>query len=404
MKRLLPISGRALALAGTLLILFALLAYVVVTSGPLAPVPVTLATVAHDTLSPTLFGIGIVEARRTHRIGPTIAGRLLRIEVETGDSVSAGQVLGEMAPVDLENRTAAMEAAIARGEAGVRTVEAEIREVTARRTFARTQIERYEQLLEVGAVSREAVDAKRQEFDVAEAAGAGSRAALAASRQEVARLRAERDALLHQRDHLRLVAPVAGIVSRRLVDPGSTAVAGQAVIEIIEPGSVWLHVRFDQQRGAGLRDGLPARVVLHTRENEPIEGRVARVEPHADPVTEELLAKIEFDRVPEAAPSLGELAEVTVALDALPARPVVPRAAIQRYDGEIGVWTVEAGRLGWTPIRTGVSDLEGNVQILDGLSGGEQIVVYSHRPLTASTRIQVVDRIPGADRAPTTTR
>ena len=75
--------------------------------------------------------------------------------------------------------------------------------------------------------------------------------------------------------------------------------------------------------------------------------------------------------------------------------PVVPNASVQRVDGRLGVWLVEDGSLRFAPVTTGASDLEGRVQILQGLSGGERVVVYSHKALDAGSRIKVVDRIMG---------
>jgi HlyD family secretion protein len=65
---------------------------------------------------------------------------------------------------------------------------------------------------------------------------------------------------------------------------------------------------------------------------------VLRVEPKADAVTEELLAKVVFDRLPEPMPPLGELAEVTLALPPLHAAAVIPNAALRREAGAVGVW------------------------------------------------------------------
>ena len=66
MKKFLSTHGRTLALAGVLVLLLGLLAYVALRAGPLAPVPVTLATVESREITPALFGIGTVEARYTH--------------------------------------------------------------------------------------------------------------------------------------------------------------------------------------------------------------------------------------------------------------------------------------------------------------------------------------------------
>jgi hypothetical protein len=140
---------------------------------------------------------------------------------------------------------------------------------------------------------------------------------------------------------------------------------------------------------------LPAQIVLRSRAGEMLAGRVLRVEPLADVVTEEILAKVAFTQAPSSLPPIGELAEVTVALAAQKAMPVVPNASVQRVDGRLGVWLLEAGSLRFAAVKTGATDLEGRVQILQGLSGGEKVVVHSHKALDANSRIKVVERIMG---------
>ncbi len=393
MKRLLSISRKTLVLAAVLLSVLGLFTYTALRSGPLAPVPVTVTTIEQREITPALFGVGTVEARYTHKIGPTFAGRLKRVEVQPGDAVKAGQLLGEMDPVDLDDRIGAQDAALKRAEASVLGVNAQIQEISARRAFAEAQTNRYELLLASRAVSTEAVEAKRQEFQVTQAALLAARANLDATRQELARLRAERDGLLRQRANLRFLSPVDGIVSRRDADPGTTVVAGQAVVEVVEPGKIWINARFDQQRALGLRAGLPAQIILRSLGGEPLAGRISRTEPHADAITEEVLAKVEFQPLPQAVPPIGELAEITVALTTRKPTPVVPNASVQRVGGQLGVWIIDDGDLRFVAVKTGAADLEGRVQVLDGLKGGEHVVVYSQKPLEAGSRIKVVDHI-----------
>ena len=396
MKNWFAANRRLLGLLAVLLPLAGLLVFVALRAGPLAAVPVTVATVQSQALAPALFGIGTVEARYTHRIGPTFAGRVATVAVQPGDEVRAGQVVGEMDPIDLDERLVAQEAGLRRAEANVLAAQAQVREVGARRSFADAQATRYARLLQSNSVSSEAAAAKRQEADAAAAAHQAATAGTEAAKQELSRLRAERDALRAQRANLRLVAPVDGLVVRRDADPGTTVVAGQAVVEIVEPASVWIHARFDQQRATGLAAELPAQIVLRSRAGEAVDGTVVRVEPLADAVTEEVIAKIGFAQPPARLPPLGELAELTVALPELPPRPLVPNAAVQRVEGRLGAWVVEGTRaLRFVPLRLGAADLEGRVQVLDGLDGGERVVVYSHKPLKAGSRIEVVERIAG---------
>jgi RND family efflux transporter MFP subunit len=398
MKQFLSTHGRTLALAGVLVPLLALFVYVGLRAGPLAPIPVTVATVESQSVTPALFGIGTVEARYTYKIGPTVAGRVKSVAVQVGDSVKAGQVLGEMDPIDLDDRIGALEAALMRAQANVLAAEAQIQDVSARKRYAETQALRYEKLLEARSVSEEAVEAKRQERQIAEAGLRAARANLDAAKQEMLRSRAERDGLLRQRANLHLVAPVAGLVSVRAADPGTTVVAGQAVVEVIDPASVWINVRFDQLRTAGLREGLSASIVPRSLAGQALAGRVARVEPLADAVTEESLAKVVFNTLPNPLPPIGELAEVTVALSALPARPVVGNASVRQLNGQTGVFVVEDDSLRFAPVKLGAADLDGRVQILDGLKAGARVVVYSQRALAADSRFKVVDSLPGVQK------
>lgn len=392
MTRSIRAHRRSLLLGGVLLPLLGIFANVTFRSGPFAPVPVTVATVEIREISPALFGIGTVEARYIHKLGPTFSARLRSVDVEPGDRVTPGQLLGEMDPIDLDEKIVAQDATIKRAEATVAACEAQIEELAAREHFAAAQAKRYEQIA-AAAVSAGDVDSSKMALRVAQTASLAAGANREVAVHDLARLRAERDGLLRQRASLRLYSPVEGLVTRRDADIGTTVTAGQSVVEVVEPGSIWIHARFDQQLAAGLRGQLAAEVRLRSLGDAPLAGHVLRVEPLADDVTEELLARIAFDEIPEKLPPIGELAEVTVALEPLRPMPALPLASIHRVNGCLGVWVVRNGGLRFAAVKTGASDLDGWVQLLDGLQVGERVVVYSKRALNEKSRIEIVDRL-----------
>lgn len=394
MKLAMPGNRRTWLLIAVLTPLIVVFAYVALRSGPLAPVPVTLVTVEEKAISPSLFGIGSVEARYTHRVGPTIAGRVRALLVDVGDYVVAGQPLAEIDPIDLDERIAAQGSAEGRSFALERAAQAQLADAQARARLARTQASRSEQLLKGGWATQAAVDVRRQELQVAQAGTAAAQANVAAASQDRERTGAERAALVRQKANLLLVAPASGLVVRRAVEPGTTVVAGQAVVEIIDPASLWINTRFDQLQSTGLRPGLRAQVLLRSRTGAPMAGRVIRTEPLADAITEEVMAKIGFET--RDLPPIGELAEVTVTLPPARTSLVVPNAAIHRVKGKSGLWVVEEGNLRFKPVTTGATDINGTVQILGGLKQGARVVIYSQRSLTARTRVRVVDHLAGS--------
>jgi len=386
-----PIKRRLL-LAGLAVLLIGLFFFVMLRSGPLAPIKVTVAQVKQGSIAPELFGIGTVEARRNWMIGPTVAGRVLNVKVDVGDTVKAGQLLAEMDPVDIDQRLASLDAAIERARSTQTAAAAQQADAVARRALAVSTMRRNQDLADQHFISSGALESFTQTKASADAALDAARANATGAAQDLNRSKADRAALLQQRANVRLIAPSDGVVSARDAEPGSTVVAGQSVLRLIDPSSLWVKLRVDQGRSGGLAQGLKARIVLRSQPQTSIPGTVDRVELLGDSVTEERIAQVAFEKAPVGM-SVGEMAEATIQLPSIPQSLIVPAASIQRQGGSTGVWRMEAGKPVFASVKPGVTSLDGQTQIIDGLKAGDEIVVYSQRPLSAGARLQVVDAV-----------
>lgn len=391
-----PTNTRRLLLGGLALALVAALAFVALRTGPLAPVKVQVTAVKTGRVTPEIFGIGQVEARRSWLVGPTVAGRVRSVQVDVGDTVQAGQALAEMDPVDLDQRLAALDASLARAQSARQAAEAQVGDAMARRALAAANFKRNQDLARQSFISGAALEARSQEVASANAGLQAAQANLGGSAQDIIRLRAERAALAQQRGNLKLVAPAAALVASRDAEGGSTVVAGQAVLRLVDPASLWVKLRVDQGRSAGLAPGLVARIALRSRPGEVLPGQVVRVEPLADSVTEERLAMVALDALP-AGVSVGEMAEVTLALPATPDGLLLPNAALQQHQGATGVWRLQDGGLRFVPVVAGAQGLDGTVQVTgpkDGsLREGDTVVLYSQKALQPDARISVVEQL-----------
>jgi HlyD family secretion protein len=385
-----------LGLAALALSLLGVVGYVLLYAGPLAPLQVTVIAVQEGRLRPAVFGIGTVEARRSWMVGPTVAGRVLHVHVDVGDHVKAGQLLAEMDAVDLDQRIAALDASVARAGSLQAAAKAQLADAAARRELASLNAQRNQDLAAQNFISTGALESRLQEKTSAEAALQAAQANHSGAGQDLARIQAERAALAQQRGNVRLKAPADGMVISRDAEAGSTVVAGQPVLRLIDPASLWVKLRVDQGRSAGLAAGLAGSIVLRSQPQAPLAGRVARVEVMADSVTEERIAQVTFDTVAGGAPvaaALGELAEVTLQLPETAPALLVPNASVQRVQGQVGVWRIRGGKPEFAPVRLGANSLDGQVQVLEGLQAEDTVVVYSQRELTAGARVQVVDAL-----------
>ena len=383
---------RRLMLGAVAAVLVGGIAYVSLRTGPLAPIKVTVTQAHEGTLSPAIFGIGTVEARRSWMVGPTVAGRVLAVKVDVGDSVKAGQLLAEMDPVDFGQRLAALDASLARAASTQSAALAQVSDARARAALADAALLRNQNLAQQHFISPGALDANVQAQASAQATVQAALANAAAAGQDQTRLKAERAALAQQRDNVRLFAPADAVVTTRDAEAGSTVVAGQPVLRLIDPTSLWVKLRVDQGRSVGLANGIPASIVLRSRPQTALPGQVARLELLADSVTEERIAQVAF-ATPPTGLSVGEMAEVTLQLPATAPALLLPNAAVQRQNGQTGVWRLQNGKPEFAPVQLGVQSLDGQVQVLQGLDPADQVVVYSQKALKAGARIAVVDAL-----------
>ncbi|MGE0356235.1 MAG: efflux RND transporter periplasmic adaptor subunit [Burkholderiales bacterium] len=387
LRRALPIAAAIAAL-----ILFGWLA---TSQGPLAPTRVTVAKVEKGPLVASTFGIGTVEARRSYSLGPTVASRVARVLVDQGDRVKAGQLLAELDPVDLEDRVASAKLAAERAASTARAAQAQLAEARSRAQLADASAQRSAELRAKGFLSQEAADAKTHEANAARAAAEAAAAQLAAARRDHERALSELAGTGKLRAQARLASPVDGVVSARLAEPGTTLVAGQAVLQVIDPESLWIRARIDQGQAGGLRVGQPAEVVLRSDPQRAYRAEVHRLDWVSDAVTEERIVNLGFAARPEGV-SVGELVEVTIRIAELPDERWVPAAAVKRVGREDGVWQVANGRAAFRPVKAGLTTLDGRTQVLDGLKAGDEVVVHSEQALKADARLKVVPAIVAA--------
>ncbi|MDO9385382.1 MAG: efflux RND transporter periplasmic adaptor subunit [Thiobacillus sp.] len=382
----LKFTKRTLLLIAGAVAFIAAFVWLLATSGPLAPVGVETATATRADLSPAVYGIGTVEAQHDYSVGPIQAGRVLRVLVDQGEPVKAGQLLAEIDPVDLRQRAEAASSSAARARQAAEAAQAQVTEAESRARMAQANSERYQALYRQNFVAKEMAESRRHEAAAATAALTAARANATGALREIGRAEAELQGIDQLRQSLKLVSPIDGVVTAREAEPGATVVAGQAVLRLVDPARLWVHARVDQARAQGVQVGQAADIVLRSVPGASLPGKVVRIDLQSDAVTEERIVNVAFDPAP-AQLYLGELAEVTIRLPGLRDVLTVPRAALAQFGGQTGVWQLESGRARFRPVEPGMQTAE-QVQIVSGLQAGDQLIVYSAKQLDDGVRVR----------------
>ena len=215
------------------------------------PRPVRTAALRTGTVAEELRTVALIQAGTTTVVAAQVPGALLEVLRREGDAVQAGQLLARIDPRTLEDAAEAARARRAAAEEELRRQEA----VAARD----------ERLFAGAAISRQAVDASRAQLEAARAAAVGAARALESAR--TARAFAD------------VVAPHAGVVASRLVEPGDLAAPGRPLFALQVARPARLLSRLSQGDLAAIAPGAPVTFTVGARE---VAGRVARIYPALD--------------------------------------------------------------------------------------------------------------------------
>ncbi|VBB08524.1 rnd efflux pump membrane fusion protein barrel-sandwich domain [Lucifera butyrica] len=361
-------------------------------TGSIGPAKVVAAKAEIGTLKPTVFGIGTVQAKMTYNVGPVQTGKILKLYVDQGDSVKAGQVIGEIDPVDMDQRIASYYAALVSSQHDTAVAQAQIEQAKSQNQLAQAEIERYTQLFEQGAISKESLDTQENNAKVAQAVVDSALSNYQSTQSKMVKAEADYQGQIEQKKNLLLISPVDGVVTARNMEEGSTAVAGQAVYNIIDLRTLWVQTRIDQTQFNGIALGQTAEIVLRSNQSQRLAGKIVRLESQGDTVTEERLVDVKITNTPNNV-FLGDLADVTISLPDAVNALYVPANAVKSENGRDGVWVIRDGRAYYRTVKTGVKTMDGNVQILNGLEQGDTVIVYSRSKITDGTRVRMVSEL-----------
>ena len=271
----------------------------------------------------------LVEAVQQATVGAQVAGRVLEVKADAGQSVRKGDVL-----MRIDAREAA-EAA---------------RAAEAQYANAKVSYERTKNLVTQKFMSAAALDKAKADVDAA----AANRSAAGASQS-----------------HATIVAPMTGIVARRHAEMGDMATPGKPLFTIYQPGTLRVTASVPQTRLKDMRSVKTARVEFPEL-GKWVDAVKVQILPTADAATHVSQVRVTLPDVPEATPGMfARVHFITGQAEKL----TVPAAAVLRR-GEVAAVYVQTAdnRLSLRQLRLGDAVGLGEIEVLAGLSAGDKVV------------------------------
>jgi multidrug efflux system membrane fusion protein len=343
------------------------------------PVPIRVVPVRQEPIEVQIFALGTVTPLQTVTVRSRIDGELVRVLFTEGQHVEAGQLLAE---IDARPSQAALTQA-----------EGTLVENQARLRNAQSDLERFQKLLSEGLITKQQVTTQEALVDQ-------YRGALQANQAQVNNAKV-------QLGYTKIVAPIAGRLGLRQVDPGNLIRSGDTnglvVITMMRPISVLFTVPETDlpavleayRRGHRLRVQAWDRAETH----QLAEGELRTVDNQIDTATGTIKLRAEFaNQDEELFPN--QFVNIRLRVDSLPNASVIPSAAVQRGSFGTFVYLLKDDRT-VTIRRVALGPAQGSrIAVTNGLKPGDKIVLEGVDQLKEGAKVEVIPDAPADASAP----
>lgn len=340
-----------------------------------------------ETASAILTAAGYVVAQRQASVTSKIPGRLAEFTVREGSRVKAGEVIGRLESRDI---TALLEQA----RRSLDAAKAASAEAVAVEFQARREFERQQRLLREGVASA-------SDFDKAEAAYKVAQARVDSATAEVPVAQSAVTVAEVALDNTLIKSPFDGVVTTKNAEVGEIVAPlsvggparGNSVVLIADMRSLEAEVDVNESHIGRIREGQPAEIVLDAFPEKRYPGELRQIVPTANRQKATIQAKVAFkEKGDEVLPEMS--ARVTFLESAekpssgtARARVFVPKSAIVSVGGGPAVFVHREGRAEAVPVEPG-PEVQGRIEILSGLRGGETILLDPPGGLASGARVR----------------
>jgi membrane fusion protein, multidrug efflux system len=309
--------------------------------------PVKVASVEPGSIAQTIASSATVDAEERADILVEVSGTVETLSAEEGDAVVAGSVLATL-------KNPMLKGELQRAEA----------------TFNRAgeEFDAIKGLMDQGFVARNDYDEAAHAFDTA-------------------RLTFEQARESHAARELR--SPIRGTISSRQIRYGEAVTPGRLAFQVVDLDRLRVEVNLPEKDLARLRTGQRARIRSEVLDGIETAGRLQRISPVVDPATGTVKVTVAIERG-DSPLRPGMFVNVDLVVDTHDQALLLPKRAIVYDEGEPLAFVISGETAVRTPLTLGFTDRD-RVEVLSGVSAGDQVVIVGQSLLRDGAEVRVVE-------------
>jgi HlyD family secretion protein len=402
--------------------------------------PVTTDVIKARDLEAVVSASGKIQPKRLVKISAETPGRVVNLAVQEGDRVHVGQFLLQIDPKSLQRRVEGNSASLQAAEASIEQLRQSIETARAQLLQAQQNLARQQDLWKQQLTTREALEKAQNDVKVAESSVQEREKQIRPQESRINQEKATLESARYDLSKVRMESPIEGIVTRRNVQEGETAVigtmnnAGTVLLELADMGVIQAEVEVDETNLPNVQIGQLAKITIDAIPDKSFKGHVTEIgnspiqaatQSAGTQATNFKVVVILDEQVPSVRPGFTCTADITTAtrkeVTAVPIPAVAVRELVYDANGQVvkepktdkrrktpepvavaaelkpgqtrketeGVFVVRTGKAEFVPIKMGIAG-DKYFEVLGGLKSGDEVITGPYNSVRGMTDGDVV--------------
>ncbi|MCR5266361.1 MAG: HlyD family secretion protein [Cyanobacteria bacterium RUI128] len=215
-------------------------------------------------------------------VAPKVAGEIIEVYVKDNQKVNEGDPVAKIDPRDYQVRLAQTDAAYQRKILDQKNAIATLDAANSEIELAKRDVERYTNLYNAGAVSKQTLDNAKTKYDAVLANKTRAQENIFSNGNSVAdadlkSLKAQRDAASLSLSYTTIYAPLSGTVSSKRVEKGMMVAAGSPLFTLV-PNEVWIVANFKETQLEHMKPGMPVTIKIDSYPHHKFKGKIDSIQ------------------------------------------------------------------------------------------------------------------------------
>ena len=395
---------------------------------------------------------GKIQPKYVVNISADTSGRVVNLAVDEGYRVTKGQFLMQIDPVTLQKRVDNETASVAANEQSLEQLQQNIETGRVQLERAQQTLQRQQDLWKRQVTTRDALDQAQNDVDSAKSSLLERQRLADAQKARINQEKSNLESARYDLSKVRIVSPIDGIVTKRNINEGETAVigtmnnAGTVLLTLADMSVIQGEIEVDETSMPSVQIGQKAKITIDAIPDKTFNGHVSEVgnsplqtqtpgQTGTQATTFKVVVVLD-DNVPEARPGFTCTADITTAtrgnVTAVPIPAVAVRELVYDANGQVvkaphdqrgngrsvepvasaaelkpgqtrketeGVFVVRNGKAEFVPIKMGIAG-DKYFEVTDGLKPGDQVITgpyNSVRNLADGTAVKIDNKPQGTN-------